>query len=91
MANLKAHLIRSAPCRSHLLRQRQLALPLPGIGSQEDEHRHSLHDGKLPPLQAEGPRLPLGQLMDFVIEHVELYEQISLAIVENDGTEFAAL
>ena len=85
---LKAHLIRSAPCRSHLLRRQRSVLPLPGIGSQEDENRHSLHDGRLPPLQAEGPRLPPGHTIDFVIEHVELYEQISLAIVENDGTDF---
>ena len=85
---LKAHLIRSASCRSHLLRRQRSILPLPGIGSQEDETRHSLHDGRLPPLQAEGPRLPPGHTIDFVIEHVELYEQISLAIVENDGTDF---
>ena len=41
-----------------------------------------MSNGKVPPLQAAGPKLPHTIAQDFVIEHVELYEQVSIAIVE---------
>ena len=57
MQKMKAHLYYSAQCRQ-VLQSRNLICPMgPGSGSQEDRILDKIHDGLLPPLQCEGPRL----------------------------------
>ena len=52
---LKMHLIRSTHCRQSWHAWRIAHSPQPGIGSAQDGELMRLHDGLLPPLQAEGP------------------------------------
>eukprot|EP00435_Cladocopium_sp_Y103_P063215 s993_g24.t2 len=55
---LQAHLQRSAPCRDSLRARRHRCPPAAGIGSLEHQNQVRVHDGLLPPLPAQGPRLP---------------------------------
>ncbi|CAL1139932.1 unnamed protein product [Cladocopium goreaui] len=80
---LKAHLIRAHHCRQQLLGRKICHTPSAGLGSIVDTQRHTEWDGRLPPLQAEGPRNKLADPRDFDIEHCELFEAVSILIVES--------
>lgn len=79
---LKAHLIRAHRCRQQLLGRKVCHTPSAGLGSTEDTKLHAAWDGRLPPLQAEGPRIEPAAPRDFDIEHCELFEAVSILIVE---------
>ena len=79
---LKAHLIRAHHCRQQLLGRRICLKPSAGLGSLVDLQRHEEWDGRLPPLQAEGPLEEPAIPRDFEAEHGELFEAVSLLIVE---------
>ena len=55
---LKTHLIYADHCRQQLIGRRLQVRPTSGHGSSMNEALHLAWDGKLPPLQAEGPHLP---------------------------------
>ena len=58
-SHLQRHLQRSADCRG-VLHARRLSCPVvAGIGSSDQRAAQRLHDGLLPPLQAQGPALPV--------------------------------
>ena len=80
---LKAHLVRAHHCRQQLLGRKICHTPSAGLGSIVDTQRHTEWDGRLPPLQAEGPRNKLADPRDFDIEHCELFEAVSILIVES--------
>ena len=79
---LKAHLIRAEHCRQQLLGRRLCFTPAPGLGSQQDAEQLASWDGRLPPMQAAGPLADRVQPRDFEVEHVELFEQVALMIVD---------
>ena len=81
---LKAHLLRSHPCRQLLLGRNFQCNIEPGPGSSTDQARHADWDGNLPPLQAAGPLVMPGPLRDFPSEDVELYQTLALILVEVD-------
>ena len=81
---LKAHLIRADHCRQQLLGRRHCFAPSAGLGSLEDTQRHERWDGRLPPLQAAGPTEAPVVLRDFDVEHAELFEAVTILIVEID-------
>ena len=79
---LKAHLLRSHHCRQQLLGRRVCMKPSAGLGSIEDSKLHEVWDGRLPPLQADGPHAEQVAPRDFETEHLELFETVSIMIVE---------
>ena len=81
---LKAHLIRAHQCRQQLLGRRIHLTPSAGLGSLADTKLHAEWDGRLPPLQAEGPQAAPTLPRDFDLEHNELFEAVSVLIVEID-------
>jgi len=88
---LKSHLIRSESCRQQLIGRKMQVQPAPGHGSTRDAELHLSWDGRLPPLQAGGP-IPLAVCpRDFEQDNMELFEAISLLIVEFEGSDFAHL
>ena len=88
MGKLKAHLIRSDACRTTLIGRGHREQPLPGLGSIEDTLRKQSWDNRLPPLPAEGPRLPDVPRRDFEAEHGGLYEDIIMGVMEIDIADF---
>ena len=82
---LKQHLIRADSCRQQLLGRKLRVQPEPGLGSTRDAELHGSWDGRLPPLQAAGPLLPPVCPRDFEPEHKDLFESLSLMIVELDA------
>ena len=54
-SKFKHHLIRSDSCRQQLIGRKMRVAPLPGEGSTSNAALHHAWDGRLPPLQAEGP------------------------------------
>ena len=79
---LQAHLIRSDVCRHQLVGRKIHRSPLPGLGSTQVVSQHEAWDGRLPVLQAEGPRLEPVAPRDFDEEHPQLSEDITLLIVD---------
>ena len=79
---LKAHLIRAHHCRRQLLGRRINCTPVAGLGSIVDTKLHEDWDGRLPPLKAAGPQAMPVAPREFDIEHMELFETVSILIVE---------
>ena len=91
MGRLKAHLQRADHCRATLVGRGFREEIQPGIGSHEDLLRCATWDGR-PPLPAEGPLPRPARLRDFSAEHIALYEDLVLCILEGpvDGFEAQA-
>lgn len=85
-SKLKHHLIRATTCRQQLLGRKMSVAPTPGDGSTSNAALHLLWDGRLPPLQAEGPLPPEVCPRDFEPEHHDLFE---IEILEIDTFEQA--
>ena len=86
-SKLKHHLIRSDSCRQQLIGRKMRVAPLPGEGSTSNAALHHAWDGRLPPLQAEGPLPQAVCPRDFELENTDLFEAISLMIVEVEETD----
>ena len=88
MGKLKARLIRSGIRRSQLIGRGVREAAQPGLGCHEDTQRFRAWDNRVPPLVAEGPRWPELLGRDFDTEHVALYEDIFLGIMDYDIADF---
>ena len=86
-SKLHAHLRYSSSCRIALWGGRRRYRPTSGTGSTMDRKLCQQHDGLLPPLQAEGPRLPAQQHLELPDFDLLLAEQIYIDILENEGSE----
>lgn len=86
-SKLKQHLIRSDSCRQQLIGRKMRVVPLPGEGSTSNAALHHAWDGRLPPLQAAGPLPQAVCPRDFEPENTDLFEAISLMIVEVAETD----
>eukprot|EP00435_Cladocopium_sp_Y103_P029537 s1029_g7.t1 len=81
-SKLQQHLRHSQHCREVLWGRRRFCGPVGGIGSGTDRGLHKLHDGVLPPLQAQGPQLPAGPRVALPDYDLELAEKIYARILE---------
>jgi len=86
-SKLKHHLIRADSCRRQLIGRKLRVVPEPGEGSTSNAALHHSWDGRLPPLQAAGPLPQEVCPRDFEPEHTELFEAISLMIVDAEESE----
>ena len=77
-----AHLRTAHRCRRQLIAQRHWCDPVPGAGSGVNVQQLAHNDGALPFMQAQGPTLPAAGQEDFMDYHLELYEDIYLALLE---------
>ena len=77
-----AHLRAAHWCRRQLIARRHWCDPVPGAGSGVDNQQLTRNDGALPFMQAHGPTLPDAGQEDFRDYHLELYEDIYLALLE---------
>ena len=82
LSKLKAHLQRSQACSAQLWGRRSYTRPVGGCGSSQDQALCQRHDGVLPPLQAEGPRLRPAQGETIPEHDLELAERIYMKILE---------
>ena len=85
MSRLKNHLLRSNSCRITLHGRQFCVQPEPGAGSVVDQERSLRYDGILPPLQGEGPVLPVEHSVDPGLEDRTFIEETCLTLVETDG------
>ena len=88
---LQAHLIRASRCRQQLVGRNFCFDPLPGLGSTQVTSQHDAWDGRLPPLQAEGPSLAPVAPRDFDAVRNPLFETLALHIVEVTESTFHEL
>eukprot|EP00438_Fugacium_kawagutii_P018676 Skav217881 [mRNA] locus=scaffold67:50416:53766:- [translate_table: standard] len=58
---VQCHLRHAHECRAQLYQRGRLHSPAPGAGSRQNAHLARVHDGLLPPLQAQGPMPPIGR------------------------------
>ena len=72
---LQRHLQWSTICRDSLNARRYNLEPTEGIGSLAQRAEQRQHDGLLPPLQAQGPKMPDRPLRARDLEHSELIEE----------------
>ena len=87
LSKLQAHLQHSDGCRQRLWGGRRYFTPSSGCGSSVDQKLSQQHDGILPPLQGEGPRLPDGALEEIPMHDLELAEQIYMALLDCPGDD----
>jgi len=73
-SKLQQHLQRSRACRGGLQARRLHSDIQAGIGSIEQQQAQSMHDGLVPPLQAQGPVLPVRAPVDPDPEHTDLID-----------------
>ena len=83
-SKMHAHLRYSASCREQLWGRRFRCSPESGAGSVDDQQLCHAHDGLLPPLRQEGPRLPAGPAVALPDYDLLLAEQIYEAILERE-------
>ena len=88
MGRLKAHLLRADHCRTTLVGRGMREEIQPGIGSHDDRLRCAMWDGRLPPLPAEGPLPCPNRQRDFSPEHIALYEDLVLCLMDVDVEGF---
>ena len=81
---LKAHLCRSAACRSYLLEHGGRHLPAPGLGSADDQARHQALDSRHLPQQAMGPLCPVRRLRDLPDVDWALHDQLAETLLDFD-------
>lgn len=79
---LKAHLIRADFCRHSLQRRGHYVAPAGGIGSSLNEMQEKHLDGLLPPLQAEGPKLPEGARALEVPYNLAFFEEVYMRFLD---------
>lgn len=84
---MKAHLYYSTRCRRTLLSRGGQHGSQPGAGSMADRELERQHDRMLPPLQAEGPKLPEPEPRDFHGIDDQLYIFLVDFFVENQGRQ----
>ena len=73
-SKLQQHLQRSRACRGSLQARRLHSDIQAGIGSSEQQQAQNMHDGLVPPLQAQGPVLPFRAPVDLDPEHMDLID-----------------
>ena len=81
-SKLHAHLRQATSCREQLWGRRQRMAPAAGTGSMADRELCNLHDGLLPPLQAEGPCLAEGAAVPLPEHDLCLAETIYEKVLE---------
>lgn len=86
-SKLKAHLISSARCRHTLQGRRLRWTPAPGTGSTIEGELNAVHDGLLPPLQAQGPMVEAGPLGADVDYDLDIIEELYMDLLELDSME----
>lgn len=86
-SKLKAHLISSARCRHTLQGRRLRWTPAPGTGSTIEGELNAVHDGLLPPLQAQGPMVEAGLLGADMDYDLDIIEELYMDLLELDSME----
>ena len=86
-SKLHAHLRHAAACREQLWGRRQRMAPVAGAGSVEDRELCNVHDGILPPLQAEGPCIAAGAAVPLPEYGLCLAETIYEKVLERGEAE----
>eukprot|EP00435_Cladocopium_sp_Y103_P017548 s4527_g4.t1 len=87
LAKLKAHLYYSTRCRDYLRSSNIHCQPMPGAGSVSDRARVRHHDGYLPPLVGQGPRLPDPRPRQSVQFDSDVYEFLVTALETFENLE----
>lgn len=82
-----AHLRHAHVCRQSLIGRRISCDPTPGTGSTVDRDLHEATDGAIPFLLGQGPRIPEGNLHDFVDYDIHVLEALYLRLVELEPTD----
>jgi len=86
-AKVLAHLRHAHVCRQSLIGRRISCDPTPGTGSTVDRDLHEATDGAIPFLLGQGPRIPEGNLHDFVDYDIHVLEALYLRLVELEPTD----
>jgi hypothetical protein len=86
-AKVLAHLRHAHVCRQSLIGRRISCDPTPGTGSTVDRDLHEATDGAIPFLLGQGPRMPEGNLHDFVDYDIHVLEALYLRLVELEPTD----
>ena len=86
---LKAHLLRSAPCRSRLIGSGLRFMPMPGSGSAIEVDKEKQHDRLLPPLPVHGPQPEQPPRRDFDGTDWSLHDDCCLAFLDAETVEDA--
>ena len=86
-SKLKAHLLYSTRCRQTLQGRRVRWNPAPGAGSTVEGELTELHDGLLPPLQAQGPLIEAGPLGADIDYDLDIIEELYVDFLELNSIE----
>ena len=78
-----AHLRFSSRCRDTLRARRMSCNPEPGLGSNSDRLQLEIHDGALPTMQAQGPKLPQPVPQQWMEYDIPFFEALYLHLVED--------
>ena len=86
-SRLHNHLRHSHECRLSLQSQHGRCTPVSGHGSQENNQQERKHNGLLPPLISQGPRLPPPRLREVADFDVDLYGECAEIMLVYDEVD----